>query len=125
MRNHAQGFNLIELLITLTIISILSALSYPIYTAHLKQSFRLEAKTTLMELASEMEETFLLQHNYDKKTLSITETQHYTYQLSLDRAQHYRLSATPKIPDDDCGSFSLDELGVRSSSGRLTNASCW
>jgi type IV pilus assembly protein PilE len=51
------GFSLIELLITIVILSILAAIAIPGYQSYVLKSHRTEAKTTLLDLAS-MEERF-------------------------------------------------------------------
>jgi type IV pilus assembly protein PilE len=52
-----RGFSLIELLITIVILSILAAIAIPSYQTYVLKSHRTEAKTTLLDLAS-MEERF-------------------------------------------------------------------
>ncbi len=49
------GFSLIELLIVLTIISILGAISYPIYGDHLVKTRRSFAAASLMDLVGYIE----------------------------------------------------------------------
>jgi type IV pilus assembly protein PilE len=54
---ESSGFSLIELLITMVILSILAAIAIPSYQSFVLKSHRTEAKTTLLDLAS-MEERF-------------------------------------------------------------------
>jgi type IV pilus assembly protein PilE len=56
------GFSLIELLITIGILSILAAIAIPSYQAYVLRSHRTEAKTALLDLAS-MEERFFSTSN--------------------------------------------------------------
>ena len=56
------GFSLIELLITIGILSILAAIAIPSYQRYVLKSHRTEAKTALLDLAS-MEERFFSTSN--------------------------------------------------------------
>jgi len=50
-----QGFSLLELMITLTIMGILLGFAYPSYQLYTIRSHRLEGQTALLDLAHRME----------------------------------------------------------------------
>ena len=53
--NHQRGFTLMELIITMCIIGILTAIAIPNYTAYIQRSNRSEARSALLEAAAWME----------------------------------------------------------------------
>lgn len=67
--SEIRGFHLIEVLMTLAIIAVLVALSWPLYSQHFVHERRMEAQGMLAKLALSMEE-FHIQHNtYQGATL--------------------------------------------------------
>lgn len=59
-----NAFSLFELLITIALVSILSAISYPLYTQHIARKNREQAEITLLEMANRLEEEYLLNGSY-------------------------------------------------------------
>jgi len=53
-----KGFTLIELMITVVIIGILTALAYPAYTKYMQQTRRSDAQIALTDAASRMEKYY-------------------------------------------------------------------
>jgi len=51
MRRHA-GFTLIEMLVTVAVISILAAIAYPSYQDQVRRSRRAEAQSLLMDIGT-------------------------------------------------------------------------
>lgn len=124
-----HGFSLLELLIALSIISILAAIAYPIYTHVLIKTRRTEAKVALMNLANCMEIYFLENNNsYANANLSKLNLNQKTdkkyYRLSLHSTAHrYELTATATFSDPECPVFRLNELGEKTNAGALQQ--CW
>ena len=61
---RASGFTLIELMITLAVIAILTAIAYPSYQAYLQRGVRSQGQQFLMDLAQRQEQYFLDQRQY-------------------------------------------------------------
>lgn len=92
MTKKQNGFQLIEILTTLTIISILVALTLPLYTQYLVQAKRLQAKTTLTKLAAAMEKFYMAHDTYNGATLATLNfsepNTEKNYQLKIETDNH-------------------------------------
>jgi type IV pilus assembly protein PilE len=132
---NMRGFHLIEILSTVAILSILVALSLPIYSQYTIGVKRIEAENTLSKLAIAMEK-FHVEHNtYENATL---EALHFpativrnNYRLTIQTAanNHYILIAEPlgkqAEKDQHCAGlilYSNDKKGV-TGSGNVEE--CW
>lgn len=124
-----NGFSLFELIIVLSIISILASIAYPIYTQAVVKARRAEAKVALIRLANLMEIYYLENHNSyadaSLKKLGINEkTDKNFYQLAVSSTSAaYKLTATATFSDPECQSFFLNERGEKNNSGNAS--SCW
>jgi len=129
-----KGFTLIELLIALAIIGILIATIYPGYNDSLVKTRRTFAAIALIDAADRMEEYYALNNSYVGATIENlhVNTANYKnyYQITiLAKADAYILRANPvgKQAADDvlCGTFTFDQSGNKSVSGKGSNADCW
>ncbi len=128
-----KGFTMMELMIVLAIIGILAAVGYPAYTGAMKKANRADAIDSLMSLAGRMEEYYMNNDSYSGATINAAgtgtvgsnETSDDLYTLSITSASNfaYRLTATPKTTDADCGNLILNSLGQKSDSQGSGN--CW
>ena len=64
MKRIQKGFTLIELMITLAVIAILSAIAYPSYQDHVRRGVRSQGQQFLMDLAQRQEQFFLDNRGY-------------------------------------------------------------
>jgi type IV pilus assembly protein PilE len=125
----AQGFTLIEAMITVAIIAIVAAVAYPSYTEHLRKSRRADAQSLLMNVATRQQQ-FLLDTRAYADTLGALQvtppasvTPHYTVTLAVAASPvpTFTVSAAPHGAQaaDKCGTLTLDQAGIKSPGG------CW
>lgn len=138
MRTHMQasrGFSLIELLIVITIVSILAAIAIPSYRDYIVRTNRAAARACLSEGAQFMERYYTTNLTYVGATLALgcqTEgglNSHYTLSAGTPTQRTYTLTATPagaQAGDDtDCGTLGLTQTGARTASGSGGVTKCW
>jgi type IV pilus assembly protein PilE len=134
-----SGFTLIEVLITVAIIGILSAVAYPSYTDYVTQSNRTEAKRELARVANKMEQYYVDHRTYtnDMTLLGlgadpyITETGRYSIDtpasVSAGELAQGRFTltatalATQASADPDCTTLSIDHTGQKTAE----STHCW
>lgn len=125
------GFQLIEILITLAIISILASICMPIYTQHLQTMYRMEAATTLSKLALALEHYYIEHNTYANASLSelhFTSTiahQHYALAIESANDHDYLLTAKPLVSHDQCGTLTLNAGGEKHVTGNAAINECW
>lgn len=131
--NKPLGMTLIELLITVAIVSILGAVAYPSYTGFVAESNRAEAKRELARVANKMEQYYVDHRTYtsDMTLLGvaadpyITETGNYSIDTSVQTAGTFTLTATAKSSqlsaDPDCTWLSISHTGQKTAE----TSTCW
>lgn len=129
-----SGFTLIELLIVISIIGVLAGIAYPAYKDYVYESYRSEAKNLLLEVAARQEEYYLNNKSYTSDLTDLgygdansIDTDHNRYEVSVSSASGtaFSLLATAQgdQANDDCGNFTLNNLGVKGVSG--SGNDCW
>jgi type IV pilus assembly protein PilE len=121
------GFTLIEMLIVVTMIGILAAIAIPNYSAYIQRGHRSEAKGVLMQGAQWMERFRTENNRYDRAPngtavalpASLQRSPasgglRYTVAVVADD-RSYLLTATPTGAQtgDQCGSFTINQVGQR------------
>jgi type IV pilus assembly protein PilE len=139
-KHRSFGFSLLELLVTVAVISILATIAVTSYSSQVQKSRRTEAKSALLDLAGREERLFSTTNTYSSDELNLGYATVSTpmtnmafgnnyYQLTaVATATTYTLTATPvgaQAGDTTCGSFSVNQLGVQTVSGTSTVAACW
>lgn len=137
-RIRAQGFTLIELMITVAIIGIIAAIALPNYTEQVKRGNRASARAALLESQQFMERFYAANdaYNVDKAGTAVAlptrlrtappESPKYDLTISASAANSFTLTATPRIADTKCGNLTLTNTGVKGRTGTvLSVADCW
>ena len=145
-----HGFTLIELMIVITVLSILAAIAYPNYQDYVTRSNRSDAKAMLSQVASRQEQFFLNNKSYttgqaavwtadtgdvdeDGSTADFVSEAGY-YELGIAAgptgsiATSYALTATAQgrqAGDTECDDFTLNSRGDRGVTGTGTVGDCW
>ncbi|MFK7886839.1 MAG: type IV pilin protein [Gammaproteobacteria bacterium] len=132
-----QGYTLLELLLTVSIVTIVTSIALPSYQNHVRRSHRSDAMSALM-LVANAQEKFYLQNNTYTSTLSdlnITGTRSGFYDLTIPTADVNTFTAQAQIAsggaqvgDDLCTTFTIDAtgaLGAASSASADTTTDCW
>lgn len=140
-----SGFTLVEMMITVVIISIITAFAYPAYTKNMQRGKRADVRTVLMEDAQFMERFFTENSSYLLSTAGVAPVLpqlvsprsatgtgiNYNITFTAQTATSYTLQATPvnSMASDDCKSLTLNNLGQKNVVGSPTNGwdvqSCW
>lgn len=144
MTSNPRGFTLIELMITIAVVGILSAIALPSYQEYLRRSNRADAKAAMLENAQFLERNFTEVNRYhldgsgNAVVLPVTRVPRdggtAVYSIVLDgsatSASSYRLIASPNagtlMAGDPCGSYTYNQLGQKGVSGATRSAAeCW
>ena len=146
-RKRQGGFTLIELMITVAIVSILASVAYPVYTSHLRKGKRAEARASLMNLLQQQERYMTQKNEYLAFAAGSAPSTFKGYSGQTPDASTHDLGArlcqtvggnVPTIrdcvevfaqprssfSDADAGTLSIDTMGRRRCSG-TTPAVCW
>lgn len=140
MHNHApRGFTLIEMMITVAIVGILSAVAIPSYQEYIRRGARSEARAGLLQAAQWMERAATVTGVYPTTAsngagffpagLGSVPSNRYAITLA-STATTFTLTATPQgaQANDRCGAFTLAHNGVRantSTTSGMSSAECW
>lgn len=115
-------------------VSIFSTFSVRLYRQQIIKTHRYAAKTTLLQLASQLEHYYQDQYTYEGATLAKlhfppeTETGFYEMKLVKLEKEHFLIQANPlgtQAEDLECAAFSLDEVGKKTITGTGLASDCW
>ncbi len=125
-----RGFTLIEVMITIVIVSILASLAAVAYGSYIVKARRQDVQEHLLSLQQSIEEFYALNHTYVGALSSSSEYEN-QYDIVYSTAGGYQLTATAKksqLRDKECLVLVLNRDGTRSggpSSGSLQENVCW
>ncbi|HMW22791.1 MAG TPA: type IV pilin protein [Burkholderiaceae bacterium] len=134
-RGSARGFTLIEIVITLVVVTLLTTVALPAYREQIAKSRRSDAKASLLTLAQLMERWYTERGTYAGATVggtgiapSTSSQGYYTMSISAQDAAGFTIVAAPTAAQtgDACGSFTYTQAGTRGvTGGTKTAAQCW
>lgn len=125
MKNVQKGFTLLELLIAVTILSILTLIAYPSYKAYTRRIRLSEVKSTLLMNAQNLERYYRQKgtfDNYDQTKLK--QNKYFKITLSKVNPDHFTLQAVPDPATNEGETciVTLNDGGTLSAAG--TGQSC-
>jgi type IV pilus assembly protein PilE len=132
---------LIELVTALAIVAILTSIALPSYFAYRARAQRSEARATLIQAAQWMERWRTERGSYQDPLKAPAPpalpgplqnspaSGNFTYQITVvtPTPATYVLSAAPmgSMAGDGCGTYTLDNTGLRQHTGALDPRTCW
>lgn len=146
MRTRQCGFTLIELMITVAVIGILSAVAYPSYTQYIVRANRSAAQSFMFSVNNKQEQYMLDARSYAGGVTALTDlgmnvpadvSSRYTITIActmptavgnctaLAGAPTYLITGAPigrqAVNDTKCGTLTLSNLGAKTP----TTSGCW
>lgn len=133
------GVTLVELMVTLAIVSILAAIAYPSYGGYVVKSNRSAVETFLFSVANKEEQYLLDARQYagtletlGMATLPSTVSGNYTVSVTVDNSAtppSYTIKATPigsqAIRDTTCAELTLKHDVTKGQTGTGSSRDCW
>lgn len=124
---YFSGFTLVELMIVVTVIAILAAIAYPSYQDSVRRAKRIDAQSTMMDIASKLQKYKIARFSYEKADGSFVTfpdigvsgqipssgTALYTVALSAQSMGTWTLTATPTNAQTGDGHLVLNHRGQR------------
>jgi type IV pilus assembly protein PilE len=129
MKSLSAGFTLFEMMVTVAIIGILTAVALPAYESYVTRSRLTEAFTTLAAAQASAEQFWDDRRTYSGMTApSDTPNFHYTTSNLTDST--FTVTATGLASGHTNGfAFTIDQTGARATtavpSGWTSSATCW
>jgi len=122
-RLNYRGFTLIELMITVAIVGILSAIAYPSYTQYMIRANRAAAQAEMMDIANRQQQFLLTNRSYASQAtlqasgyaLPSDVSSKYTYVIAVGTGvvPSYTLTFTPTGTQASDGNLVINSEGVK------------
>jgi type IV pilus assembly protein PilE len=127
MGKHGRGVTLMELMVVVVIVGILAAIAYPSYRQYIARSKRTEARSALLQIATNQERFYLQNNTYttDMTKLGFPVAGNYlsdseAYRVNVDAADANNFTAVATYQDADaeagkCATFQIDGRNAKTS----------
>ena len=136
LSTRQHGFTLLDALVTIAIVTILTAVAFPSYQAMAKQGIRGDGVSTLQEVMQHQERFFLNNMTYttDLTALGydtsplVSDDEYYSVAASVcggSIARCVQLTATPRGSHAGDGAITLDSAGNKGAAGDALAADIW
>jgi type IV pilus assembly protein PilE len=132
--NHANGFTLVELMITVAIIGILSAVAIPSYSNYVVRGKLVEATGELANGRIRFEQYFQDNRNYDNAETAVcpAATKYFTYNCVTPTATTYTITAV-SVANQGLGAagdytYTINESNIKATTqfaGAASTETCW
>jgi type IV pilus assembly protein PilE len=140
------GFTLLELMIVVTIVGVLAAIAFALYSSQVQKARRTDARTAVLDLAGREERFYSVANSYSQKPADVgypgafpqaVGSGYYLINVTVPdpnfagAGPSYVITATAtnlQLNDTSCASFSINQLGTQSSvdsGGADSTAVCW
>ena len=128
-----QGFTLVELMIVVAIVGILASVAFPSYVESVRKSNRADAKSTMLQVASQEERYYTENNVYGTVTaignaaspVQSSSGKHNITVVTANANATYIITATPVTADSICGNLTLTNTGVTANSVGAAASLCW
>jgi type IV pilus assembly protein PilE len=129
-----RGFTLIELMAVIVIIAILTMIALPSYRESVMRARRAEAKELILSIAQAQERYYSANAKYAAQlsdmgiTKATSDHGYYNADASMTGGTGYTITVSPAGDQaaDQCGKYTLTEIGVRGNSGSgVSVEQCW
>ncbi len=135
----SAGFTLIELMITVAVVSILATIAAVSYSTQVQKSRRTDARSALLDLAGREEKLFSTTNAYGD-TPAVLGYGAGTFPIKVGSGYYNVTVTVPNPPvtylitataigtqanDSACLTLSVNQLGQQTSTGTGTAAACW
>ncbi len=139
-RMTSMGFTLIELMVTVAVVSILATIAVASYSSQVQKSRRTDARSALLDLAGREEKLFSTTNAYSATPsdlgygpvgaiFPVPVGSYYTVSVAVPNPPvSYLITATAvglQVGDTACVTLSVDQTGAQTSTGTGTAATCW
>ena len=117
-KQRRNGFTLIELMITVAVVAILTAIAYPAYTQFIIRSKRSAAQAQMMDIATRQQQFLIANRGYADDTALANSG----YTLPAEVASSYSFTVTVSSSSSGVPTYTLTftPTGRQASDGNLT-----